>query len=130
MSVDLTKLSFYSGVNYMKRYGEDSGLVGTTLVTLPTSGNAVTHTVTHNLGFVPDVFVASIPDNDGVIWSNEKVHALTGSSAAFGAAQVEQVIVSHWVTTTQLGIVVRNMTTTAAGQQRRIYWVIYRDYSS
>lgn len=129
MTPDLTLLSFLSLTNYLKR---DASLEGTTLLTIPASGSVVSHTVTHNFGYVPQVYVGVDADNDGIIWSNQKVHTFTDSVllTSLGASDIEQVLSSYDVDDTELVIHLENQTTTASGQQRRIYWVIYKDYSS
>lgn len=128
MSVDLTKLNFFSGVNYLKR---DTALVGTTLLTLPAADNVVSHTVTHSLGYIPFVYVGADVDNDGIIWSNQKVHTYTDTVlSGLTSTDIEQILLTHSVSTTQLVINLENLTTTEAGEQRRIYWVIYLDYGN
>lgn len=128
MMPDLSKLSFYSLVNYLKR---DSNLENTTLLTLPASGSSVSYPINHNFGYVPQVYVGVDADNDGIIWSNQKVHAYTDTSASgLAASDVQQVLSSYTVDENQLVIYLENQTTTAAGQQRRIYWTIYKDYGN
>lgn len=128
MMPDLSKLSFYSPTNYLKR---DRNLEGTTLLTLPATGGVVSYTVNHSLGYVPQVYVGVIADNDGVIWSNQKVHHYTDTSlTGLAASDIQQVLSSYYVDATSLVIYLENQTTTASGQQRRIYWAIYKDYDS
>ncbi len=67
MAVDLTKLQFYSGNNYLKRsdcWGQTNASVTST--TVPTEVS-----VNHNLGYIPQFVVAINYNNDGVWWSNE-----------------------------------------------------------
>lgn len=128
MTLDTTKMSFYTDANYLKR---DSDLEGTTLLTVPVSGSVVSHTITHNFGYVPQVYVGVDADNDGIIWSGQKVHAYTESSlGGLVDSDIQQVLSSYYVDTTTLVIYLENQTTTASGGQRRIYWVIYKDYTS
>lgn len=128
MTPTLSMLSFYSLVNYLKR---DAQLESTTLLTLPASGSVVSYTVNHNYGYVPQVYVGVNADNDGVIWSNQKVHAYTDTVlGGLAASDIEQVLSSYHVDENQLIIYLENQTSTAAGQQRRIYWTIYKDYGN
>lgn len=124
--VDLSKLSYFSGVNYLKR---EQSLEGSALVTLSAPGGEVLYTVTHDLGYIPFVYVGADVDNDGIIWSNSKVHTFSESASEFsaGAGFISTVEISHWVTTSNLTICLTNNTFSQSGQ-RRIYWVIYLDY--
>lgn len=121
---DLTKINFSSTVNYMKQSTEFSG---DTTLTLPSAGNAVTHTVTHNLGYIPyfDVFVDF--DNDGIIWAGEKVDEYTETSRAVSSTVPT---LSYWSTTTTLTMRLLNDTSPTATGTRKIYWLIYLDYGS
>lgn len=125
MNVDLSKLAFYSGANYMKRSEE---FTGSTAMTLPGSGLAVTHTVTHNLGYIPYFDVFADLDNDGIIWAGEKIDQNTDSSA-FGATLGTPAL-DYWCTATTLTIRLLNNTSPLATGTRTVYWVIYLDYGS
>lgn len=125
---DLSLLSFYSLSNYLKR---DASIEGTTLLTIPSAGNVVSHSVSHNYGYTPQVYVGVDADNDGIIWSNQKVHSFTETSlGGLIESDIQQILSSYYIDDTQLVIYLENQTTTASGQQRRIYWVIYKDYGN
>lgn len=124
MTLDTTKIAFYSGANYMKRIPAHTG---TTTVTLPSYGNTVTHTVTHNLGYIPQFDISLDIDNDGTIWSSEKVETYTDSSL-FPGVDPTVPKVDYWSTTTTLTIRVDNTTTPTYSGSVVLYWVIYIDY--
>src|SRR3990167_9755668 len=102
MTVDLTKLAFFSGVNYLKR----DTTVGTTLLTLGGSGTTVTHTVTHNLGYIPFYEVFTEIDNVNIIWNNTKIYYSTDTSS--GGGLESSPALTSWVTTTDLVIKLTN----------------------
>lgn len=122
--VDLSKLNFYSNVNYMKR---DSNS-GTTTLTLPAYGNTVTHTVTHNLGYVPFFQVMSDQDASGNIWSAEKINLYTETSLT--GVDPPTPALTSWATTTTLVINFTNLTDPVATGTRDIWWLIYVDYGN
>jgi hypothetical protein len=122
--MDLTKIAFDSRLNYLKK---DSSISGTTSITLGGSGATTTHTVTHNLGYIPFFTVGAELVGTGTIWSNNYVHTFTQSST-FGDTPVQ---LDYWCTSTTLTIEIRNGT--GSGQQsgsRQIYWNIYIDYEA
>lgn len=119
--VDLTKLAFYSLMNYMKR----SEFVGSASLTLGGAGAVSTHTVNHNLGYVPFFIVGANLNNTTTIWSGTRVHYATQSSA-FADQDIE---LEYWCTTTDLTIRIRNGDGSfAQAGSRTVYWVIYLDY--
>ena len=123
MTVDITKIGFYTGANYMKRSTTYSG---STTVTLQSHGSTVSHTVTHNLGYVPVFSIFIDVDNDGTIWSGEKLDQYTDTSLS--GVEPATPYVDSWSTTTALTISIDNSTTPTATGTRTVYWVIYVDY--
>lgn len=118
---DLTKLSFLSSLNYMKR--DQSS--GTGSVTLPALGSSVTKTVSHGLGYIPFYEVYTEIDNAGIIWNNTKIDKFTGSSAT---GTRDNPLVFNWTTTSTLSIQLLN--TPGATGNRTLYWLIYLDYGN
>jgi hypothetical protein len=125
MTVDLTKLSFISTLNYLKR---DSALVGSDTITLGSSGSVSTKVVTHNLGYIPFFQVGADIVNDGMIWSNDIVNLYTQTSLS-GTSTVYPTLM-YWVTTTDLTIAFYNNTSPLQTGTRTVYWAIYLDYDS
>lgn len=125
MAVDLTKLSFYSAVNYLKR---DSSLVGSTALTLPASGLSVSHTVTHNLGYVPFFIAGAELQDTSIIWSNNYVHEYTES---ISASPNFPVTFGYWCSATELTIEITNGGGTGVQTgSRDVWWIIYLDYGT
>lgn len=64
--VDLSKLQFYSGNNYLKRseFWDQMNAVSTGINPNQTS-------ITHGLGFVPQFITAIDYENNGIWWANE-----------------------------------------------------------
>ena len=125
MTTDLSKLSFLSTLNYLKR---DSDLVGTAVLTLGAFGATTSTTINHNLGYIPFVSVAADVNGDGFIWSNEVVNLYTQTSLS-GASPLYPRL-NHWVTPTQLVISLINQTSPVQTGTRPVYWAIYLDYDS
>ncbi len=120
---DLSKLTFDSRLNYMKRT-----ISGSTDVTLASAGTAVTHTVTHNLGYVPFFIVGAELNDTSTIWSNNRVHEYTRTSLSGvdGPVQLE-----YWCDDVDLTIrIVNGGGALAQSGDRTIYWIIYLDYSA
>ena len=125
MSLDLTKVNFYSGVNYMKR----STYIGSTTLTLPAYGGSVTYTITHNLGYIPQYTVQAEIDESGTVWNGGKVSEYTDQFLLSGLAVDETYPqLMSWTTTTTLTIRIENFTSPVATGTRTVYWVIYEDY--
>jgi hypothetical protein len=122
--MDLSKVAFDSRLNYLKK---DTDISGSTNISLGGSGANTTHTVTHNLGYIPFITVGANLNNTTDIWSNNRVNELTDSSG--GGDQ--PVRLAYWYNDTELEIQITNGT--GALQQsglRTIYWNIYRDYEA
>lgn len=123
MTVDLTKLGFFSGVNYMKQ----SSLSGTDTLTVPSAGATVTKTINHNLGYIPMFTVHSDIADNGIIWSSIVPDPWTESSLTHAPSWPA---LKYWATTTDLVIKLTNNTSPASSGSRKIYWVIYKDYGN
>lgn len=123
MSVDKSKLIFLSTESLLKR---DETLCGSQALTLPAHGLTVSHTVNHNLGYIPFFEVSVDFDNDGVIWAGEKIDTYAESSLS--GVEPTSPALKYWITTTTLTITLDNTTTPTATGTRTVYWVIYLDY--
>lgn len=112
---DITKLGFYSELNYLKK---DADLSGSVLLNI-SGGGVFTHIVTHNLGYVPNVAVGAELYEAGVIWSMPRTYyeGITETLAQIQAS----------VTTTQLII---DIVADGALGTREVYWNIYLDYGN
>jgi len=122
MTVDLEKLAFYSGNNYMKK-----GFSGSQDLTLGGSNSVVTHTVTHNLGYIPDVYIGAELEDNSVIWASRRVYS--GLNASIGSDY--PLSVQYWVDTTTLTIRLQNgVGSLVQSGNRTVYWGIYYDYST
>lgn len=67
--VDRTKLSFYSGINYMKR----SPFFDVVSQPMPSGSSFATTTINHNLKYVPFFTYAIDYNNDGILWATDYV---------------------------------------------------------
>lgn len=123
---DLSKLAFFSGVNYLKRGTDD--LCGSTPLTLPAYGSTVSTTINHNLGYIPFFQVFTDITNDGTIWAAQKLDQYTDTSLT-GTDLSFPTLISY-ITTTALVISLYNGTSPVASGTRTIYWLIYEDYES
>lgn len=123
MTVNLSRLNFYSGANYMKR----SGFVGSTPLTLPGYGLSVSIPINHNLGYIPDIEVSSEIDNTSTIWAPNKLDIWTESSLS---SDTTDPTLTWWTTTTTLTIRIDNFTSPTATGTRIVYWIIYLDYGA
>lgn len=113
MELDLDKLNFYSGVNYMKR-SDKSG---------QSTINTADRVVSHNLGYAPQFSYYAELDGDGFIWyGGERVWSGTDSTAGGGTAPP---IVEGWIDENNLTL--HPSFFTAA---RAVYWLIYLDYGA
>lgn len=115
---------FFTGdKNYLKR----SPATGSTTITGPDTLTAwlnyeSSHTVNHNLGYIPQVRVYYDPYNDG------KVFYGTGDRTSLFEPYANNMSCSWLVTTTSLTIYLD--ATTNMGGTVPIYWVIYLDNAS
>lgn len=118
MPIDLTKLAFYTGVNYMKKEDRSPRYVDIT-----TDGSGVgTAAVDHNLNFIPDYEVGAELNGSGTIWSNTLPYV--GQSNSGGGTPVGATI-DTWITTTTLTIRLVGASSTTY----RVFFEIYRDYA-
>lgn len=124
MSVDETKLMFWSGANYLKR----SEFSSSASLALGGLGTYATTTITHNLGYIPFFSVYADLTNDGTIWSNDIVNVFTESSIS-GVTTTYPTLI-YYCTTTTLTIKILNNTSPLATGSRTVYWTIYLDYGS
>lgn len=122
--VDLSKLGFFSGANYMKR----DAISGQETLTLGAFGATTTKTAEHNLGYIPFYEVHTEIDDDDTIWHSTKVYDITETS--LGGQMPPDPILTTWITTTDLTINLDNTTDPAASGTREVYWLIYKDYGS
>lgn len=120
--MDVSKLQFFSQLNYMKR----SKFVNSSNVTLPSAGNSVSVDINHLLNYIP-FFIAGVEvDNDGIVWSNNKVHAFTESSQASSDTPV---YFEYWSTANVMTIdIINGIGSGAQSGLRRVYWGVYVDY--
>lgn len=111
MGVDLNKLNYYSGANYMKRYISDKRNVGTSPLN-----------ISHPLGHVPQFVYYADLFNDGMLWyGGERV--FEGTESTSGGVDANPEIVA-WVTASTLTFDSRYYTSGT----RQVYFVLYRDY--
>lgn len=119
MTVDLSKLNFWSGANYMKRVSDDTPY---TDVSLGSFGSA-TLPIAHNLGFIPEYDVqAELQGSSGAIWTGNRPWV-----GMAGAATPEAVTFDVWVDTANLTIKLSNPN--SGSITVRVYHIIYKDYS-
>lgn len=126
--MDLTKVNFSTSENLLKR----SEFCGSELLALGGYGNVVTKTVDHNLGYVPLFEVQVEFDTDeAIIAGGEKVNAYTEQAFLSGlGGDPPYPTLRTWMTTTQLIIRLENYTSPTNTGSRRVYWLIYLDYSN
>lgn len=121
MTRDLTKLAFDSEVNYMKR----SEFCGSVIIQPISLGASATHTITHNLGYIPFYQVAVDMDDDGTIWT-DKISEYTGTSLTGYDDAFPKL--EHWITSTELTITLTEDSVAASTSEHTLYWLIYLDY--
>lgn len=126
---DLSKLNFYSDVNYMKRDPASGGRT----ITLPAGGSTTSFDVGFSLetgaGKVPIYDVFAEIGGDGVLWNGGKISELTDQAFLSGlAADPTYPDISSWITGRTLTISVANLTNPVASGTRRFYYLIYKDY--
>lgn len=122
--VNLRLLSYASFANYLKR----SSVEGTALLTLGGASSTVTHTVTHNLGYIPFFQVSADLANDGVIWAGRVVDRYTETSISSYNDDYPRLV--YYCTTTTLTISIFNNTSPASSGTRSVYWTLYLDYDT
>lgn len=124
MAVDITKLSFLSSLNYMKRNTTE---VGSASITMPAFASSSTYVITHGLGYIPNYQLSCDLAGDGTIWNTTKVEQYTDTG--IGGLFTTNAVIKSWATTTTLTIAITN-TTAGAIAARTFYWVIYKDYNA
>lgn len=122
--VDLSKLQYYSELNYMKR----SDTFGQDTLAYSTYYPGANLTESHGLGYVP-FFLAGVDlFGDGVIWSNQYVHPFTQTSNSGFANEPPQFYV--WANETNIIINMRDgLGTGDQSGSRNIYYGVYLDYA-
>lgn len=124
MATDLSKLTFDSRENYLKR----SEFVGQTSITLAGSAEDASVSVFHSLTYIPFFIVGVDLDDDGVIWSNDKVNERTESSRFF--ITTPYLKMDYWSTTTALTVNILNSSDPVQTGTRKVYYGVYLDYGS
>lgn len=124
MGADLTKLGFYSALNYLKR----SSFVGSEALTLASAGNSVQKVVNHALGYIPFFQVGADLTNDGTIWSNDVVNQYTETSLS--GVDPPYPTLTYWCDAQNLTIDINNSTSPASSGTRLVYWSVYVDYGT
>lgn len=119
MAVDLSKLNFWSGVNYMKRYDDESPYTDVTLA----SGASQTLTINHALGNIPEYDVQAELEGNGRIWSGSLPYVGMNQ----GGPGPTNVYFNSWIDTANLTIVLQNPT--GGSVSFRVYHIIYKDYA-
>lgn len=113
MPVDLDKLNFYSGVNYMKRLVSDSTSVGTTK-----------KVINHDLGYPPQFVWYADLFGDNMLWYGGECVSEGTESTAGGASLNPDI--NAWVRDNTLTLYPSNYTSGS----KTAYYVIYRDYGA
>lgn len=119
--IDISKISFWSEANYMKR----SELCGSASLTLDAGGGTVTQTIPHNLGYIPFFEVYCDQNGNGIIWSQQKINLYTETSLF---ATLPDPQVTAWSTTDILTINLSNPNLDSG--DRTVYWLIYLDWGN
>lgn len=117
MPVDLTKLAFYSGANYMKREDRTTRYVDINASAFSTGQQVINY----GLGFVPEIYVDIDALNDGIRWQGKRPWV-----GMFDTSSPDPTV-EYWVDENNLTLRVVNPTVGAI--TRRVFFVIYRDGS-
>lgn len=116
---DLSKLAFYTGVNYMKKEDREPRYVDIT-----TNGSGVgTADIVHGLLFIPDFEVGGDLNDDDRIWTGTIPYV--GQSGSGGGATPVGAVMDSWITDTTLTIRLDGAVSTTY----RVWFQIYRDYA-
>lgn len=118
MTVDLSKLAFYSGANYMKREDRTTRYVDISASAFSTGQQVINHA----LGFVPEIYVDCDCLGDGMRWQGKRPWV-----GMEGSVSSPDPLVEYWVDENNLTLRVIN----PGGSTivRRVFFVIYRDGS-
>lgn len=119
--MDISKLNFYSGANYMKR-----DITTGTRDMIAASGATTTYDVPHNIGGdnVPQFLTSAEVARDKVIWRRNQFYVGFGD----GSTSPTYPELSAWITTSKLTLSLYNPT--GASVTVPVYWVIYKDYGT
>lgn len=120
MSFNFTTLK-----NYLKR----DASTGSTVISAPATATGygsffTSHTVNHNLGYIPIVRVYYEPIDNGEIYP-ACGSRIAGTTTGLGA---NPTMCFYELTTTQL--IIRLESNTSKTGTRSIYWIIYKDFPS
>lgn len=118
MTVDLSKLAFFSGANYMKREDRSPRYQD---VSLGAFGDQ-TITIPHNLNRIPEVDVQAELTQDGMIWTGNLPEV---GMEGFYTPAYPQIV--YWARANDLQITVSNPT--GSGVTVRVYYLIFKDYA-
>lgn len=100
--MDLSKVSFISSLNYLKR-------------SQFCSSGSNPPPINHNLGYIPFYEVYADFSNNGIIWAGEWINEWTDSS---NTGQTQGFVAQSWTSTSTLTI----------STQGTAYWLVYLDY--
>lgn len=122
--VDLSKLNFFSGVNYMKR----SDRSGQSTRSLAGAGEVVV--VDHDLDYIPHYDAYMDVLGDGTIWyGGTIVDEYTETSLS--GYDWPTLDLRTYVSTTQLTLRIEDITVSPGiTGDRELYWLIYLDYGA
>ena len=115
--IDLTRVSLYSDLNYMKQ-----AFSGTATFGLPNNTIGTVLTFNHNLGYRPAYTLSFTTTDNNIEWSGNMVE-----QNVLGQANDRLPRVVSWVTNTQLVVRVSNFGNPSTGA-RRLRYKIYHDY--
>lgn len=124
MSIDISKLAFWSGANYMKR----SSLCDNATIAGKADIYTEAKTVSHNFGYVPFTEVFCDINNDGKIWGRSPVDNMSEELDLYSGGLYPRPTF-YWITdSTALHIYYASSSSTASTGV--IYWLIYLDYGN
>jgi hypothetical protein len=118
MTVDLSKLAFYSAENYMKREDRSPRYQDVTVAAF----GSQTINIPHTVGHVPEVDVQAELTQDGMIWTGNLPEV--GMEGFYTPAYPQ---ITYWATTTGVSITISNPTGSSATV--RVYYLIFKDYA-
>lgn len=115
---DTTRLSFYTGANYMKRLD-----VGSTYQDITLGSNASGNvSVAHNLGYIPDYETSAELLADGMIWKNNIPYVgMENNNSTY-------IETEEWIDGSNLTVHVMN--NTGGTLTIRVHYTIYKDYGN
>lgn len=117
---DLSKLNFFSDVNYMKRHSSTSHQS----ISVAAFSTGSLPPITHGQNFIPQFEVYGDLDNDGTLWARNKLYVAMENAATTPTSPQ----ISAWIDERDLTIQVYNPT--ASTKVVPVYYVIYQDYGT